>query len=299
MLGTVALGMEYGISNRAGKPEKATSFDVLTSAVEYGINWLDTARTYGCAEELIAEYVELRGLSEALHVVTKFKISPRHIYDLGSARTEALASVGESRRRLRKDVLEICLFHMDRDLPLAEVMKVLPVVAHELREEGLIATAGISIDDASELDAFAGLEPFEIFQVPVNIFDQRLIEGGAIKRCHDAGKAVVARSVFLQGLFFLEGRGLKGNLRQADGYLRELRLLAELEGMSVPQLAFSYIRDLQGISSIVFGAENAGQVKENIALLKGDRISEDTRELIGRKFRGMPEEIITPRFWNV
>jgi len=299
MLGTVALGMEYGISNRWGQPEKATSFDVLSCAVGAGINWLDTARTYGCAEELIGAFVEERGLGADVRIVSKFKISPENICDLKAARGEAFASVRESLRQLRRDFLEVCLFHMDRDLPMEMVVKVLPVVARELREEGLIRTAGISIDDPSELADLANLRPFEVFQAPVNIFDQRLIGSGAIRRLKEAGKAVVARSVFLQGLFFLGEDRLKGNLHPAGGYLRELRALAEEEGMSVAQLAFSYIRDLEGVSSIVFGAENAGQVRQNVALLEGPAISGKGRELIERKFRQLPEEIITPRYWKV
>ena len=47
VLGTVQLGMNYGIANLDGKPDEEKSFSILRTALEGGINTLDTARAYG------------------------------------------------------------------------------------------------------------------------------------------------------------------------------------------------------------------------------------------------------------
>ena len=69
--------------------------------------------------------------------------------------------------------------------------------------------------------------------------------------------------------------------------------------MSIAQMAFSYIRDMKGISSIVFGAVNAAQVRQNIDLLQGNAIDHKIRESIETLFSDMPEDIITPGIWSL
>ena len=46
-LGTVQLGMSYGISNSTGKPDREEAFSILDTAAEEGITVLDTAAAYG------------------------------------------------------------------------------------------------------------------------------------------------------------------------------------------------------------------------------------------------------------
>jgi aryl-alcohol dehydrogenase-like predicted oxidoreductase len=74
--------------------------------------------------------------------------------------------------------------------------------------------------------------------------------------------------------------------------------LAERAEMSIAQLAFSYIRDMEGITSIVFGAVDNGQIKQNIDFLQGRAISADIQELIEVLFADVPEEVITPGLWS-
>jgi len=46
-LGTVQLGLSYGINNADGKPSQETANAILNAALEGGINTLDTAAAYG------------------------------------------------------------------------------------------------------------------------------------------------------------------------------------------------------------------------------------------------------------
>ena len=72
-LGTVQLGMNYGIANDAGKPELSKSFDMLSAALESGITSLDTARGYGDAEDVLGQYFKSgRYTGEMPFLTTKF-----------------------------------------------------------------------------------------------------------------------------------------------------------------------------------------------------------------------------------
>jgi len=50
ILGTVQLGVRYGINNSYGKPSQPEVTDMLHYAFNQGVRWLDTAEAYGSSE---------------------------------------------------------------------------------------------------------------------------------------------------------------------------------------------------------------------------------------------------------
>ena len=57
-IGTVQLGLNYGIANNGGQPDEAKSFSMLRAAFENGITSLDTARAYGNSEDVIGRFLK-------------------------------------------------------------------------------------------------------------------------------------------------------------------------------------------------------------------------------------------------
>jgi aryl-alcohol dehydrogenase-like predicted oxidoreductase len=297
-LGTVALGMNYGISNNEDKPDRAHSFGIISSALKAGINTLDTARGYGEAEQLIGDFLEDREIGEPVNIVTKFRLSPENLTNKEKIRTEIYNSVRSSLSLLKLKYIPICLLHMNRRLPLHDVLEILPSVFSDLKNDGLIDVAGVSVDHPGEAASFLEHPVIEAMQVPLNIFDTRIVKNGSLDRMHKEGKIVFVRSIFLQGLFFMNPNSLKGNLAEAAKYIEALQNIARSANMSIAQIAFSFINNLQGISSIVFGAVNQDQVKQNIELLETGVISNEIKELIRSNFDEVPEHIITPGQWS-
>jgi aryl-alcohol dehydrogenase-like predicted oxidoreductase len=297
-LGTVALGMNYGISNNEDKPDRAHSFGIISSALKAGINTLDTARGYGEAEQLIGDFLKDRKIGEPVNIVTKFRLSPENLTNKEKIRTEIYNSVRSSLSLLKLKYIPICLLHMNRRLPLHDVLEILPSVFSDLKNDGLIDVAGVSVDHPGEAASFLEHPVIEAMQVPLNIFDTRIVKNGSLDRMHKEGKIVFVRSIFLQGLFFMNPNSLKGNLAEAAKYVEALQNIARSANMSIAQIAFSFINNLQGISSIVFGAVNQDQVKQNIELLETGVINNEIKELIRSNFDEVPEHIITPGQWS-
>ena len=297
MLGTVALGLDYGIADQQQKPELKESIDILSFALQAGISAFDTARTYGTAEQLLGDFLSSNEVRKPVSIVTKFKIDPKNIYDIKKSREEVFESVKTSLRNLKQQKVPVCLFHMNRELPRQAVMDIIPGIFEELLEAGLIDIAGISIDHPAEAEWFVDQPLIKALQVPMNVFDHRLLNNGMLQQLQANGKMVFVRSVFLQGLFFLKPEELKGNLVNAAPYLRRLKALADSEGISIAQLAFSYIRDIRAVTSIVFGAKNVSQVAQNIELSNGKPLSAEVRDTIHFLFTDIPEDIITPGNW--
>lgn len=125
-----------------------------------------------------------------------------------------------------------------------------------------------------------------------------IIVGGIEKLCK-ADIIVFVRSVFLQGLFFKDPENLpQGILQKAAEPLRQIRNIAQAEGISVANLAISFIRDLEGVSSLVLGSETPKQVLQNIELVKSPPLSKDIRSKIMSMFDYIDQRIIMPWTWN-
>lgn len=297
ILGTVALGINYGINNINGLPAMQQRYDVLSTAFDGGINTLDTARGYGAAEQTIGDFIGNKNLQHSVNIITKFKLSEQSLSSYRKAKEGVLVSIHDSLKELRISKLPICLLHMSRKLNKELVLQYLPRIFKELIEDQLIDVAGISIDHPLELEWFKEEPVIEAFQVPINIFDHRLLGNDTLQRLHENGKMIFARSIFLQGLLFLNPDQLKGNLVVAKPYLEQLRLLADQEGISVAELAFSYILHMKCITSIVLGAENVNQVKQNIQLLNKPSLPKSVIAKIKEVFSNVPEDVVTPGNW--
>lgn len=296
-LGTAGLGLNYGISNAEGKPTAETSLEIFSTASDLGINTIDTAQNYGDAELLTGHFLSQHKSGLKPTVVTKFVISDDNLLNKDLARNQVYKSVRSSCEILGLEKIPICLFHKGKDQSMDFVLEIVPAIFEDLKNDGLIDLAGISIYYAHEAESVLKFPVFEAFQVPINIFDHRLINNGMLQQMYRKNKIVFARSVFLQGLFFMSPDELPQKLESAKPYIEALKDLAKQADMSVIQLAFSFVNELKGITSIVFGATTKQQVKENIDLLNGKKIPEHLKQSITNLFNSVPEYIITPGLW--
>ena len=296
-LGTVALGMNYGISNDSGQPSAQESQDILSAASDLGINTFDTANDYGCAEALIGKYIGGKKNEREPVIVTKFKLNAKDIFNRKQVREEALKSIQASLRSLQIKQVPVVLYHKDEHVPTEILMDVLPPLFAELKKEGLVNITGISLYYPHEIETLIKEDLFQAFQIPMNVFDWRLIRTGMLPALSRSDKIIFIRSVFLQGLFFMNTASLKGKLTGAEKYLKGLKHIAQQEGMSIAQLAFSFVRDTEGITSLIFGAVNTRQIEENIHLLNGPSLSEKARNDIETLTFDIPEDIIVPGKW--
>lgn len=297
-LGTVQLGINYGIANDSGKPDRTVGEAILKEALQLGITTLDTSRHYGDSEEVIGDFLAASERDpEELLVVSKFNWSVRALTDLQRARKEAKDSVRQSLYALGIPILPILLYHKGKDESIEPLMRFLPDVMKELQEEGMIRKGGISLYYPNEVLAITDESVLQAVQVPISVFDQRIVNNGGLARLREEGSIVFARSVFLQGLFFLDDQRVPSHLQEAVPFLRRLRLLAKKADMDIARFAFSYVRDLMGVTSVVFGAENPDQVRQNAALQHTPPLPAEIREEILDTFQQLPLKVITPGMW--
>lgn len=293
-LGTVQLGIPYGIANKSGQPSTSSSHELLQFALDNGINTLDTARIYGSAEEVIGSFEQ----SEQFTIITKFKLSDAALDNIDLAICEARESVRDSCETLKIPTIPICLFHKNKDQAIEKVSDILPAILKVLKKEGWISEGGISVYSPTELQYIRNWEIIRAVQVPMNIFDTRLLTQNLMQILVDNQVKVFIRSIYLQGLILMDENQVPDHLSFAKAPLQRLKKIAASAIREIKNIAFSFVRDTPGVASLVVGAETIGQLKENLALLSGAPLPPEVYSDILNAFKDLPEELITPALWN-
>ena len=297
-LGTVQLGMPYGIANRSGQPDERTTREMLEHAIDGGIVSFDTAQGYGSSEAVLGRY--LGGNPD-------FTIISKTVPDVQPHESEAdiernlTQKIEHSLEKLKLRQMPVVLLHHASDL--LKYGRKLKTACKSLVRNGYVKKWGVSfgadpVSVTREIWPVARDSLFEAVQVPVNVLDHRLLVSGLLRVMNEAGKLIFARSIFLQGLFFLETDDIPPKLEAAGPWLIRLKNIAQREGITLPELVVAFVRDLPWIHSLVIGAEKPGQIAKNLDWFYGASLSDRARSDIAALAADTPELVISPHLWN-
>lgn len=280
-LGTVQLGMNYGIANNGGKPSEEKAFSILRTALEGGVTCLDTARAYGDSEQVIGRFLK-QWKGEKPFLCTKIPRVPEERAD--KLEKYVRESVEISLENLGVSRVGAVMLHHAPDVavygrPLAQAME-------KLVRLGYTDQVGVSVYTGDDVNEMLRYDTYTVTQAPMSVFDQRLIASGSVDRLKQKDVTVFVRSVFLQGLFFLDPDKMNDPilLEHAAPKIRLLREIAKAEGMNVAQLAIAFMRDCAGVTSLVLGADTPEQVKSNIAYFDVPQLNKPTVAVLQREF---------------
>ncbi len=277
-LGTWQLGADWGTVSESKAQE------VLETAVEYGINFFDTADVYGAgrSESLINKY--LKPLSDNIIIATKLGRFPEpgglDNFSLEIFRRHTEASLN----RLGLDCLELTQLHciptelMER----GEVFDWLRI----LQKEGKIKRFGASVESMDE--ALICLEQEGIFslQIIFNVFRQKPIEA-LFEKAKEKKIALIIRLPLASGLlsgkisndrifpendhrnFNRDGQCFNvGETFSGLPFEKGVELSDDLkplvpDEMSMAQMALRWILDFDAATVVIPGGKSSQQVIEN------------------------------------
>ena len=280
-LGTVQFGLHYGIANDVGKPCEDQSFDMMKAALELGVTSFDTARAYGDSEDIIGRFLSSQA-GEAPFISTK--VPPYPGGDASDLEKHIIESVETSLEKLGIKKAENIMLH--NGVSLFRFGDETARIMGDLVKRGYCHMVGASVYGAEDIDKLLTYDVYSSTQIPMSIFDQRLINGGYVEKLAERGFTVFVRSIFLQGLFFLDPEKITDPilLEHAKPRIKKLRELSEKEGMSISEMAITFLRDYPGVTSLVLGADNAEQVRSNIACFDAHPLSEETLSILKTTF---------------
>lgn len=260
-LGTTQFGLDYGISNRSGRADESQIREIIAIAERAGVRVVDTAAAYGDAEDRLGRAL---APGHPFQIVTKL---PRLPEELRAADTDAWVrnAFGASLGRLRASAVYGLLVHRVGDLLGPRGQQVWSTL-ESLRSDGAVEKIGASIYTARDLDELLERYPLHLVQVPLNVFDQRLLESGHLGRLKAAGIEVHARSIFLQGLLLMDPDTLGDRyFDPARAPLAAFQAAALATGCTPLQAAVSFATSIDEVDAAVVGVTEAAQFAEIIA----------------------------------
>lgn len=298
-LGTVQLGLPYGVHPGADPIAADLSHSILQEALDNGITTLDTARAYGISEEVIGAFLRKAPADAFPHIITKFSLPEAlEAADTDAMRSAVRGSLEASLAALGRERVTALLFHQSPRQSMQSFAVPLGDILQELMDEGRIGVGGLSAFRPSEARSVIGHPAFRCVQLPMNLFDTTSVREGLLEALHSDGVSVFIRSIFLKGLFFMQPDHLTGNLTVAAPYLRQLSDFALAAGRSMEELAFVFVRDTPGVSSVIFGADALGQVTANARMRRLPGLDGFLRQQLQDAFSGVPGHIIVPYLWK-
>lgn len=289
-LGTAQLGFDYGVANQSGQPNSIHSQKIVQSAYESGIRYFDTANSYGESESVLGNAFETLGISNSIHVITK--LPPN--FQTGDL--DQLANLlEETKKRLKVESLYGLLAHRDANVHDWGWFK---SALSELSDVLTVDQIGISLYDPDEALEYAHNAHIDLLQIPMNIMDNRLLNNGFFDTTAITGKQVFIRSIFLQGLFFLNEKELIS--REMDWAIDCLRKVWEYtteKELSIPQFAWKAIIQTVPDAVIIFGSETIDQLQMNLELDKSPDIDEHLFQDWWPRVGEVNERLVTPSLW--
>lgn len=285
-LGTVQLGMKYGVNNAIGRqPTKEESFALLQASQNAGIDTFDTASVYGNAEEILGLF------HQKTHGDVRFisKLKP----ECDDNPITVLEEIRGSLQRLKVKQLAGYLLHRATDIKRQGIMEGLT----EAKKDGLTEKIGVSIYEPEEAMLAAGDKRIDCIQVPYNVLDKRLDKAGFFELAKSNHIEIYARSALLQGLLLMEPQKAEQRVNGSGKFIAKFQQIAKEFNYTPVEAAFLYCVNHPGIDYVVFGVDTVEQLAANINIYNKLEGFEACFNELSKHFEQVSKKIIMPNLW--
>jgi aryl-alcohol dehydrogenase-like predicted oxidoreductase len=305
-LGTWAIG-----GTSWGGTDERESIATIRSALDRGINFIDTAPVYGFgrSEEIVGRALKEYGKRENVILATKVGLdwddSGKVWRD--SSRGRIMREIDDSLKRLQTNYVDLYLVHWPD--PLISVEETAQAM-NDILKSGKVRALGVSNYSPAQMDAFKKIAPLHCTQPPYNLFE-REIEADILPYARLHGLAVMGYGSLCRGL--LTGtmkRDMKfpgDDLRNTDPkfrpprYAQYLRAVDALEALGqsrhqrhVLALAVRWVLDQGAIA--LWGARHPAEL-DPLGDVFGWQLSNDDLRDIDTLLRETIQQPIGPEFF--
>lgn len=293
VLGTAQLSFNYGIIDKKGKPSKKEAFSIMKYAVENGISYFDTAYNYGDSEIIIGKFLNIyKVYKNKINIITK--MAPQKKEKLNEKNINN--AFFESLHRLWQESIYCYMIHDFNDIK--NNCDLINKSFLKLKIDGYIKKIGVSVYDKNHIKFLLKNFDFDLIQVPISIFDQRLLKDNILFKLKNKTIDIYARSIFLQGLIFFNKNNIPLKLEEAKRYIERLNDISFKYNFSKEEIALLFINFINEIDKIIVGVEKIEQLKKNIeALNRAKEFAEIKTAINFKNLFIKNKKIIDPREW--
>ena len=283
-LGTMTFGESDGrFKDIAGLGQQSAD-DIMKASVEAGINFFDTANVYseGKSETILGQSLRNLGIKrDEVVIATKAMGTMGPAPNAkGTSRYHIMAAVEASLERLQLDHIDLYQIHgFDPLTPIEETVRALD----NLVQRGLVRYVGVSnwaawqIAKALGIAERLGLARFESLQAYYTVAGRDL-ERELVPMIQSEGVGLMVWSPLAGGLLSGkysregEGQGRRANFDfppvdkdRAFTLIDLMQPMAEERGVSVAQIALSWLLHQPIVTSVIIGAKRMDQLADNVA----------------------------------
>ncbi len=285
-LGAMTFGTGEGMWATVGSVSQDGVTELIKTALDRGINFIDTADFYsnGRSEELTGHSLKKLGLVRDSYVLaTKVLLRMGQGHNqIGLSRYHIMANIDASLKRLQVDHIDLYQIHgRDPFTPLEETLDALDdcVRAGKVRYIGLCNLSAWEVMKSLWISDRKNLARFESLQMYYSLAG-RDIERELVPLAKDQNLAILPWSPLAGGL--LSGKFTREN-EKPDGARRAtldfppvdrerawrvldvMRPIAADHLVSVAQVALAWLLAQPHVTSVIIGAKNQEQLLDNIA----------------------------------
>lgn len=288
-LGTMTFGGGSGIYSSMGGLQQKEADGLVKTAIDAGINFIDTSDVYskGLSEQITGQALRNLGIPrEDVIVATKF-FGPTGDGPnaRGTSRSHMLYALEGSLKRLQVDHIDLYQIHgFDQLTPMEETLRALETVVQQgkLRYIGVSNWAAWQIAKAVGLSSQFNLARFASLQAHYTIAGRDL-ERELVPMMQSEGIGLMVWSPLAGG--FLSGKYSRDGAKDGDsrratfdfppvneerGYdvIDAMKPIADAKGVSIAQIALAWLLHQQAVTSVIIGARKPEQLDDNIAATK-------------------------------
>jgi aryl-alcohol dehydrogenase-like predicted oxidoreductase len=271
-VGTAPIGSGRDWPAWWGPQDERESVRTIHTALELGVNWIDTAPFYGWgrAEEIVGRALHERA-GDGVLVFTKCGTLPDDQRgDRMDLRPETIrADLEASLRRLRRERVDLLQLHdVDRSTPIEESWG----EVQRLIDEGKVRYGGISNHPAAEVERALAVGPVCALQYQYSLL-HRTAEADILPLAAERGIGVLAWSPLAAGFLadgFEPGRLDPDDFRRAHPFaeldLSRLRAalgrIGERRGRTSAQVALAWVLQGQAVTGAIVGVRTVQEARE-------------------------------------
>ncbi len=273
---------------------------IVDICLDAGVNLFDTADiySYGASEEILGKAIEGKRNRLLISTKTTFRMSKDDPNDVGSSRYHIIRSLEDSLRRLQTDYVDIYHMHgFDATTPLEETMETLDTLVRSGKVRYIAASnfsgwhlmKSIAISERYGWARHVGHQvyysligrDYETELMPLGV-DQKV--GALVWSPLGWGRLTgkIRRGQPLPEVSRLHKTAAMGP-QISDDYLYKvvdaLDEVAKETGKSVPQIALNWLLQRPTVSTLILGARNEEQLKQNLGAIGWNLTSEQVKKL--------------------
>jgi aryl-alcohol dehydrogenase-like predicted oxidoreductase len=281
VLGGAQLGLPYGILNGGETLSREEVARILNTAVDHGIDSIDTAIAYGQSESIIGETSQNR-----FNIISKLPPLP---VDISNVSEWVHSQVQGSLSRLKCTSLDALLLHRPQDLTGAQGAELYAAIG-SLMAEKMIHRFGVSIYSPDDLEGIIGTFDIHVVQAPLNVFNRRIL--GVTDQLSALNIEVHARSVFLQGVLIASPKDRPQRFEPWSEHFALFDEWVRSSGVSAMACCLGFALQQPGIAKLVIGTTSAESLDEIMNSIPNSVLEVPTH------LQSSVEQLIDPRVWN-